>query len=593
MRKLLFRQTWLGITAGLLGGLVHVGLLIALIDAAAVADVGGTDSPGRGLALHLTLSAMMGVAYAWLFRPPERYAESLMSGWVFGLAWWMLIALNVIPILTGKGPQWQVEQVVPLFSGLVGYLLQGAVIGLGYHIFSDLAQYRFGALDEPMEELAPPQAQRRVVILGGGFAGVSTAQHLERLFEKDAGISITLISKTNHLLFTPMLSEIAAGGVEPRHISTALRSFFRRTQVIRGEVDTVDFGERLVTLAAEEQSAGVSVSFDHLVLALGALPNFFGMRGVAKQARTFKSLEDATELRNHVIEMLERADAETDAERRKVQMTFVVAGGGFAGAELVGGLNDFVRGSRWFYPNVMPEDVSLILVHSSDRIMPELSAGLAQYAYEKLKARGVTFKFGARVKDAVPGSVTLSNGEVMRAETLVWTAGNSPNPLVRELGVPVDERGAVKTERTLAVTGHSNVWALGDCACIVDSRTGRRCPPTAQHALRQAGTLAHNIRAVLQGRKTKAFSYRPLGSFALLGYQTACAEICGLKFSGLLAWWLWRTIYLLKLPSLEKKIRVALDWTVDLFFPRDIVQTMSFRGETKRIKGEAHNSRGT
>lgn len=585
MKTLRARQVWLGITAGLLGGLAHAGLLIALIGAGAVSDLSGTDLPGTGLAVHLTLSALMGVVYTWLFNPaPESHPESLMSGLVFGLVWWMILALNLIPILIGKGPQWQVKDVAPLFPGLVGYLLQGSAIGLGYHVFSDLTRSWLGALEESVEAFKPPQVRHRVVVLGGGFAGVSTAQHLERLFEKDGDVSLTLISNTNHLLFTPMLSEITAGGVEPRHISTALRAFFRRTQVIRGNVEMVNFTERVVKLATDGESTSLSVPFDHLVFALGAVPNFFGMRAVEKQAFTFKSLEDATELRNHAIEMLERADAESDPESRKALMTFIVAGGGFAGAELVGGLNDFVRGSLWFYPNVMSEEVSLILVHSGDRIMPELSSELAQYAYEKLKARGVTFKLRSRVKDTVPGSVILSTGEIIRAETLVWTAGNTPNPLIRELGISADESGAVKTETTLAVTGHSNVWALGDCAFVVDSRTGQRCPPTAQHALRQAAALASNIHAVIRGRKTKEFSYRPLGSFALLGYQTACAEIRGLKFSGLLAWWLWRTFYLLKLPSLEKKIRVALDWTADLFFPRDLVQTVSFRRAAKRMK---------
>lgn len=578
VRRLRAWQIAVGITAGLLAGLAHAGLLAALTSSLAVAGLGGVEEPATGLVIHLILSALMGITYTWLFNPPPvSYAEGLMSGLAYGLLWWMVLSLNLIPIAMGEGPQWDVEAAGYAFSSLIGYLFQGALVGLGYPILSHIVMRWLGPSDEPVEGFQPFPVQHRIVILGGGFAGVATVQHLERLFAEDGSVAITLISKTNHLLFTPMLSEVTAGGVEAQHISTPLRAFFRRIQVIRGEVETIDFEERVVRLAESGESTHPGVPFDHLVLALGTVPNFFGLKGVEAQAFTFRSLEDAALLRNHVIEMLEKADAEPDSERRKALVTFLLAGGGFAGAELIGGLNDFVRGSLWFYPNIPPEDVSLILVHSGERIMPELSSSLAEYAQEKLGARGVTFKLRTRVVDAISGGVTLSNGDVIRTRTLVWTAGNTPHPLIHRLGLEVEAGGSVKTETTLQVAGHSSVWAVGDCAYVLDSRTGKPCPPTAQHAVRQATTLAHNIHAVIQDRKTRPFSYRSLGSLVVLGHQTACAEIRGLKFSGLLAWWLWRTIYLLKLPTLEKKIRVALDWTVDLFFPRDIVQTMSLR----------------
>jgi NADH dehydrogenase len=374
-----------------------------------------------------------------------------------------------------------------------------------------------------------------------------------------------------------MLSEVTAGGVEAPHISTPLRAFFGRTRVIEGEVKTVDFEARVVRLAPNGSRPQSDVSFDHLVFALGAVPNFFGLQGVEAHSFTFKSLVDAILIRNHVIQILENADAETDALSRKKRLTFVIAGGGFAGAELIGGLNDFVRGSLWYYPNIPPEDVSLILVHSRDRILPELSPALAEYARERMEARGVTFKLGARVADAAPGVVLLNHGETIATDTLIWTAGNSPHPLTRKLGLEVDKWGGVKADTTLAVPGQSNVWAVGDCAAIRDARTGSPCPPTAQHALREAATLAHNIHAAIRGGKKKPFSYRSLGTLAVVGHQTACAEFFGLKFSGLLAWWMWRTIYLAKLPTLEKKLRVVLDWTIDLFCPRAIVQTIAFR----------------
>ena len=598
MKILRDQQIAVGVTAGVLAGLAHAGLLAALNGSSAVASLGGTNHLATGLVIHVLLSALVGVTYAWLFKfrgaeNPDRrsgpalevHAESLMSGLGYGLLWWMLLSLNLIPLLRGEGPQWQVEAVASAFPALLGYLFQGAIVGLGYHILSSAVIRWLGPVEEAVAEPQRPPVQQRIVILGGGYAGVRTAQHLERLFARDDSVAITLISKTNHLLFTPMLSEVTAGGVEAQHISTPLRAFLHRTQVIEAEVLTVDFDARMVRLASNGK-AHLDVPFDHLVLALGAVPTFFGLQGVEAQAFTFKSLEDAILIRNHVIQMLERADVETDAKRRKALLTVLVAGGGFAGAELIGGLNDFVRGSLWYYPNIPPEEVSLILVHSRERILPELSPTLAFYARERMEARGVTFKLGARVADAAHGEVQLNTGETIATESLIWTAGNSPHPLIREMGLEVDKRGAVKTDITLAARGQPNVWAVGDCAAITDARTGEPCPPTAQHALREAATLAHNIHAVIRSGKKRPFSYRSLGSLAVVGHQTACAELFGIKFSGLLAWWMWRTIYLAKLPTLEKKIRVALDWTIDLFFPRDIVHTFTFRKNGLLSKAE-------
>lgn len=588
MRRLRASRIVLGIIAGLSAGLVNAGLLAALTGPRAMGVLSGAEEPATGLVIHLILSALSGITYAWLFNPiPDSDAEGLASGLAYGLLWWMILSLNLIPIVLGEGPQWEVEAVASAFPALVGYLFQGAIVGLGYPILYDIVTHWLGPLDEPVEGPQPLAVQHKIVILGGGFAGVTVAQHLERLFAGDESVVMTLISNTNHLLFTPMLSEVTAGGVEAQHISTPLRAFFRWTQVIRGEAKAVDFERRVVKLEVNGPASHAEVPFDHLVLGVGAVTNFFGLPGAEAHAFTFKSLEDANLLRNHVIEMLERADAEQDSERRKALVTFVVAGGGFAGAELVGGLNDFVRGSLWFYPNIPPEEVSLILVHSGERIMPELGFDLADYAHERLKGRGVAFKLSTRLANAVPGAVLLSNGETIRTETLVWTAGNMPHPLIRRMGLDGDAGGAVTTDATLRVTGRPNVWAIGDCAAVPDSYTGKRCPPTAQHAVRQAATLAHNIHAVIRGRKTRQFSYRSLGSFAVLGHQTACAEIRGVKFSGLLAWWLWRAIYLVKLPTLEKKVRVTLDWTVDLFFPRDIVQTTTSHRSTRGVEALA------
>jgi NADH dehydrogenase len=277
--------------------------------------------------------------------------------------------------------------------------------------------------------------------------------------------------------------------------------------------------------------------------------------------------------------MFERSDRELDPLRRRSLLTFVIAGGGFAGVELAGAINDFAHGILADYPNLSRHDLSVVLVHSGNRILPELSESLARYARERMEARGVTFRLYARVTNVHPGVVTLSGGEIL-SETLVWTAGTAPNPLLKSLSIEKDKRGAIVVDSALGVPGRPGLWALGDCAAVVDATTDRPCPPTAQFARREAEVLARNIRAHLENLPKERFHFDSLGALCVVGHQTACAELKmpflgkSLHFSGLFAWLLWRGIYLSKLPGAERKIRVLMDWTVELFFPRDIVQTI-------------------
>jgi len=412
-------------------------------------------------------------------------------------------------------------------------------------------------------------------------------------------VRFTLVSDTNALLFTPMLAEVAGSSLEPTHISSPLRTCLRRTEVVRGRVTGIDLEKRCVAVATEAYTAGLSassnslqhtareLSYDQLVLALGAVSNYLGMDNVQQLAFDFKSLGDAMRIRNHVIAMFDQADQETDPVRRQALLTFVVAGGGFAGAELAGALNDFARGMVADYSNLRPEDLSIVLVHSRDRILPELSESLAAYARERMTARGVTFKLGVRLADAQPGMVILNNGQEIPAQTLVWTAGTTPNPIVSGLSgeqVGHDRRGAIQVDACLAVPHQPGLWALGDCAAVTDAKTGNGCPPTAQFALREAHTLAHNIHASLTGAALTPFHFDSLGGFCVVGHHTACAELTipfarhkTVRFSGLLAWLMWRGVYLAKLPGLERKVRVLIDWVIELFFPRDIVQTIDFK----------------
>jgi NADH dehydrogenase len=319
------------------------------------------------------------------------------------------------------------------------------------------------------------------------------------------------------------------------------------------------------------------------VFALGAVSNYLGMANLEKYSFNFKSLLDAIRIRNHVIEMFERADREADSERRRELLTFVIAGGGFAGVELAGALNDYARGIVVDYPKLQREELSVVLVHSRDRILPELSETLGRYAQEKMEERGVKFRLNTRLTDALPGLVTLSDGAI-RAETLVWTAGTAPSPVTKSLPLAKDKRGALIVDRSLQVQGQRGLWAVGDCAAVVDAKTDKPCPPTAQFALREAQVLAENIRAQVEGRPLREFHFDSLGALCVVGHQTACAELTvpfarsrSMRFSGLLAWLMWRGIYLGKLPGLERKIRVLMDWTVELFFPKDIVQTIDLK----------------
>jgi NADH dehydrogenase len=555
-----------------------IGGLAGLLASAALAITQGRPLVG------ILLGLAVGIVFAVSFRPAEHaYADSLMSAAALGVPLWALVNIMVIPLVSAQMPEWDAAGMRAHCPELVGWVSYGAVLGLLVKWFDTLAVWLLG----PEPETPPPAElkKRRIVILGGGFAGMETAVALENLLGGDPTVAITVASETNALLFTPMLAEVAGSSLEPSHISSPLRTSLHSAEFLRGRVTRIDLEKRRVVLETGKlpgtQPEPVrELEFDHLVLALGSVSNFYGLTNVEKCAFNFKSLLDAIRIRNHVIEMFERADREIQAEPRRAMLTIVVAGGGFAGVELAGALNDFCRGILADYPNLPAEDLRIILVHSRNRILPELSETLGAYAVRSMTARGVTFKLNTRLLDARPGVVVLSDGEVP-AETLVWTAGVAPSPLLEGLPVQRDKRGAVIVESTLAVPGHPGLWALGDCAAVTDGKTGKPCPPTAQFALREAGTLARNIKASLAGGPLKPFHFDSLGALCVVGHQTACAELTvpfarqkSMRFSGLLAWLMWRGIYLGKLPGLERKVRVLLDWTIELFFPKDIVQTI-------------------
>ena len=567
------REAAFGAIAGLLGGLVF---------AAAMPDTGmdtsptgvlGADTRGPGLALQLVLAAAAGGAFGLVvgYRP-SGYAAATTLGVVFGLLMWIAGPLTLRPVVEGLRPSWSIAEASAAFPSLIGHLVYGAVTALGFHIL--MAVSHIIVRPRERETPAPEATPQRVIIVGGGFAGMGAARRLESLFPRGGGPEVTLISQSNYLVFTPMLAEVASSGLEAQHISAPIRAACPHTRFRRARVEKIDVAAKVVGIRVPGAAAAEVLAYDHLVLAMGAIPNFYGLPGLEEHALTLKTLEDAMRLRNRVLHLLELGDVEPDPQKRRQLLSFVVAGGGFAGTETIAELFDLVRSVRRFYPSIGPHDARFVLVHSRDRILPELSPELGAYALDKLRSRGIEFLLGQRVAGARADAVVLSDGTEIPTRALVWTVGNQPHPLLKTLPVELSRSGQVVVDSRLRVNGLPNVWAAGDGAQIPDPDTpGGSQPPTAQHALREGRVAAENIVAVLRGRPLKEFRFRAIGSLVALGHRTAAAEIRGRKFSGLLAWLMWRTVYLSKLPGLERKVRVLLDWGIDLLFPRDIVLT--------------------
>lgn len=569
------RDAIAGGVAGLIGGAISGWAMQAQGLLASTAGLIGLASFGAGLAVHLVVSVVVGATFGAVFRYQRLgYAATIMSGVLYALLWWIVGVLTLVPILRAEAPTWTAQAAAAALPNLVGHLVYGALTGLAFYVLVTWFERRWPNMvtDDPWDP-RPAAAARRIVILGGGFGGISAVQRLEHLYARDPSVAMTLVSHSNYLLFTPMLAEVASSGLEAQHISAPVRAALFKTRFVRAGVEGVDCAGRTVTIRQTLTGPAEVIGYDHLVLALGAIPNFFNLPGLEEHAFTLKTLQDATRLRNHVITQLERADAEADPVERRRQLCFVVAGGGFAGTEMIAELFDLVHSVLRYYPNVDRRELRFVLVHSGERILPEISPALADYALRKLRARGIEFALKARVSGATEGAVRLGDNQIVTS-TIVWTAGNQPHPLLKTLPCERNRSGAVVADTTLRVKDLANVWAVGDCAQIPDMNAeGKFCPPTAQHALREGRIVADNIAATLRGTALTSFRFRTIGMLVALGHRTAVAEVWGLKFSGFLAWFMWRTVYLSKLPGLEKKVRVALDWTLDLFFPRDIVLT--------------------
>jgi NADH dehydrogenase len=417
-----------------------------------------------------------------------------------------------------------------------------------------------------------PHSPTRIVILGGGFGGVYTAMHLERRLRDGNDVEITLVSRDNFFLITPLLFEAGSGVLDPRHAVTPIRKMLDRAQFDEAEVERVDFERNVVIVRHGPHTDTTEVPFDQLVFALGGVTNTHLVPG-SEHARPFKTLAQAIDLRNHIIDRFEEADLPQDFLARRKLMTFVIVGAGLVGVELMGELTGFVRSIAASYRNARQQLPQFHLIEGGPRILPEMDQSLGDYAHQVLERRGVKIHANAPAEKVEPGRITLKDGTVIEAETIVLAVGVSPNSLLADLPLEKDRMGRIAVHATMRSKSHPNVWALGDCASIPDP-SGKPYPQLAQHALREAKVLAHNIVSVVlgEGKPLKPFVYETLGTLAALGHFNGVGRVMRVKLRGFAAWWVWRTYYLMQMPRFERKLRIVLDWTIALFFPYDIVK---------------------
>ncbi len=428
--------------------------------------------------------------------------------------------------------------------------------------------------------------KQRILILGGGFAGVYTAMYLEQGmfgFERQK-YEISLVSLENYMVFQPFLPEVISGTIEMMHVITPIRRLAKRTNLHTREIQKIDLDRKVVTLGPEFQPKTKELPFDHLVIALGSRLNYELVPGMREHAIAFKYLGDALRLRNIIVQVLEEADNEHDPLERQRLLTFIVGGGGFSGVECVAELHDFLRSAITAYHTLKMSEVRVILLQSADRILPELGESLAAYAQAILTKRGIDIRLNTRLKAVTAdGAVIQAKGscdeEVVAARVVVATVPAAPHRLVEQLPFEKDKNGRVIVQPEINVPGQSHVWMLGDCAAVPQP-DGIMSPPTAQHALRQAKTCADNILATLRGTPLKRFSFTGLGKLASLGHYSAVAEVMGIKLRGFIAWLFWRAIYLMKFPGFDRKLRIFADWFLDEFLPRDITEVRIFRPES-------------
>lgn len=417
-----------------------------------------------------------------------------------------------------------------------------------------------------------PEGKKRIVILGGGFGGIYTGMYLEKHQKKLPDWEIVIVNRENYFVYQPMLAEVVGGSLGLLDTVSHIHRLVPKAKLMNREIEGINLKEKQVILGPKFTHTAQTLRYDHLVLALGMVTDFRGAKGLHEHAFPFKNLADSLRIRNHLIDVMETASSIEDPELKKQLLTFVVGGGGFSGVEIVAELNDFVRMMAKKSRGISSKEIRVVLIQNKNLLMNgELSESLSRYAEKILKKRGVEIRFEQFLSAATPEEAILGNGERISSKTIISTVPSSPNPIIDALEVSKD-RGKIKTDSTLLVEGSDHLWAIGDCARIPLS-DGTYCPPTAQFAIREAKILAENIIATIKGGERKPFFFKSIGMLGALGHRCAVAELFGcIKLSGIVAWFMWRTLYWAKLPGLDRKIKVALSWMLDMFFPIEVVQ---------------------
>ena len=414
----------------------------------------------------------------------------------------------------------------------------------------------------------------KIVVVGGGFAGTTLARRLDRRLP--AGHELVLISEESYSTFHPMLPEAVGASIFPEQVVAPIRQMLTRGGFIMGRVSAID--REAKTLRCASLAGEIEVRFDHLVLAIGNRARLDLIPGLAEFALPLKTVGDAMHIRNTVLRRIARIELETSPAARRALCHFVVIGGGFSGVEVAGELVDCLQSIRRYYPRVAPDELKVTLLHDQPRLLPELSDRLGRAAQRSLEARGVDVRTGRRATALARDAVSLDDGTLLRAATVICTIGTRPNPLIEALGLP-SERGRIVVRGDLSVEGAPGFWAIGDCAQVPNAHDGRVAPPTAQFAVREARCLARNLIAELRGAPRERFDYRARGSMAAIGHMKGVADVFGVPLWGLPAWLLWRAYYLSQMPTLGRKIRIFVEWTWGMFFPTDITHLRFTRSQ--------------
>ncbi len=420
-----------------------------------------------------------------------------------------------------------------------------------------------------------PAMKYDVLILGGGFAGAYCARALGKALGENASKRVALVAERNVLVFHPMLAEVAGAALSPLDVVNPLRQFCRDIDVLQGKVQHIDWARKKVTVDGGRFSRNHEIHFEKLVVSLGSITDLSRVPGMTEYGLPMKSVSDALQIRGSIINRLEEANLVQDETVRSRLLTFVIVGGGYTGVETAGQILDLVRGAKKFYSNLRDKEIRVVLIHSRAHLLEEIGPELGDHAQRVLQKRGMEIILNARVSEATASKIIYNQGEFIETHTIISSIGNAPNPAVldlcQQLGIE-SIKGRIPTEADMRIKGQPDLFAAGDCAAIPweDNGEMKIAPPTAQLALRQGNQLAANILRVLRDEPTKPFTYRYLGQLATVDSHEAVAEVMGFRFSGFLAWWMWRTIYLAKLPGTARKLRVLVDWTFELIFPRDL-----------------------